>query len=122
MKVKESQPHLSVEHIAKTGNAAADALVCFALWVVGSQQEGGEPAHFAAVAVPCTDGNQVQRVPQTLTVVPIRHRIKHEEGTMSEGIDRDYKLKLRVESRLHVVYACCKVLLLSIKQIVNLFI
>ena len=35
-----------------------------------AQQEGGQPAHFAAVAVPGSNGHQVQGVPQALAVVP----------------------------------------------------
>ena len=62
--------HLGVEGVGEAGHAAADALVGLRLRVVSGQQEGGEPARLAPVAVPATDGNQVKRVPQPLAVVP----------------------------------------------------
>lgn len=66
----ECSSHLCIKGVSVAGHAPAHRLELLSVRVVGCQQEGGVPAHFAPVPMPGANGHQVQRIPQLLAVVP----------------------------------------------------
>ena len=108
----QMEAHLGVEGVGEAGHAAADAGVGLRVRVVGGQQERREPAGLAAVAVPCADGDQVQRVPQPFAVVPVTQR----QVRVSSSLRCRHSHFLR-KLRIHRAQACSQQASVSSREV-----